>query len=85
MRPYGGPPDLFVITHTNINQNIATYKLENGNTGTIEISKLLPNGFPNLGEIKNPDGIGRIGNPYCGDIMHLYIKVKKQGNKKTHP
>jgi len=30
----------------------------------------------NVGEIKNPDGIGHVGNPICGDIMELYIKVK---------
>ena len=30
----------------------------------------------NVGEIENPDGIGRGGNPICGDIMELYIKVK---------
>lgn len=30
----------------------------------------------NVGEIKNPDGIGHVGNPVCGDIMELYIKVK---------
>jgi len=30
----------------------------------------------NVGEIENPDGIGRVGNPVCGDIMELYIKVK---------
>lgn len=29
----------------------------------------------NVGEIKNPDGIGHVGNPVCGDIMELYIKV----------
>ena len=29
----------------------------------------------NVGEIENPDGIGRVGNPVCGDIMELYIKV----------
>ncbi|MBT4257776.1 iron-sulfur cluster assembly scaffold protein [archaeon] len=29
----------------------------------------------NLGEMKNPSGVGKIGNPACGDIMHLYIKV----------
>ncbi|MCK5181611.1 MAG: iron-sulfur cluster assembly scaffold protein, partial [Dehalococcoidia bacterium] len=27
------------------------------------------------GEIENPDGIGHVGNPVCGDIMELYIKV----------
>jgi len=31
----------------------------------------------NVGVIKNPDGIGRVGNMTCGDIMELYIKVKK--------
>jgi len=30
----------------------------------------------NVGEMKNPDGIGHVGNPVCGDIMELYIKVK---------
>ena len=31
----------------------------------------------NIGEIKDPDGIGHVGNPTCGDIMDIYIKVKK--------
>lgn len=30
----------------------------------------------NVGEIENPDGIGHVGNPVCGDIPELYIKVK---------
>ena len=30
----------------------------------------------NVGEIPNADGIGNVGNPICGDIMRLYIKVK---------
>lgn len=30
----------------------------------------------NVGEIENPDGVGHIGNPVCGDVMELYIKVK---------
>lgn len=34
----------------------------------------------NQGVIKNPDGIGVVGNPVCGDIMRIYIKVAK--NKK---
>jgi nitrogen fixation NifU-like protein len=29
----------------------------------------------NVGEIKNPDGTGHVGNSVCGDIMDLYIKV----------
>ena len=30
----------------------------------------------NVGEMENPDGVGRVGNPVCGDVMELYIKVK---------
>jgi len=30
----------------------------------------------NVGQIENPDGVGHVGNPICGDIMELYIKVK---------
>jgi len=31
----------------------------------------------NQGSMKNPDGVGMVGNPRCGDIMTVYIKVKK--------
>ena len=30
----------------------------------------------NVGEIKNPDGYGKVGNPVCGDLMEMYIKVE---------
>jgi len=30
----------------------------------------------NVGVIENASGIGHVGNPVCGDIMELYIKVK---------
>ena len=30
----------------------------------------------NVGEMKDADGIGEVGNPVCGDIMRMYIKVK---------
>jgi nitrogen fixation NifU-like protein len=30
----------------------------------------------NMGEIKNADAVGQAGNPVCGDIMKIYIKVK---------
>jgi len=33
----------------------------------------------NVGEIENPDGMGEVGNPVCGDIMTFYIKVN--GNR----
>lgn len=31
----------------------------------------------NMGNIKKPDGVGKVGNIVCGDVMHLYIKVGK--------
>jgi nitrogen fixation NifU-like protein len=31
----------------------------------------------NVGEMKDADGIGHVGNPVCGDIMELYIKVRE--------
>ena len=31
----------------------------------------------NQGIIKKPSGVGVVGNPNCGDIMKIYIKVKK--------
>ena len=30
----------------------------------------------NVGDIENPDGVGHVGNPTCGDVMELYIRVK---------
>ena len=30
----------------------------------------------NVGEIKDADGVGTVGNPTCGDVMTIYIKVK---------
>jgi len=30
----------------------------------------------NVGEIADADGVGEVGNPACGDIMKIYIKVK---------
>ena len=32
----------------------------------------------NVGEIKDADGIGEVGNPVCGDVMTFYIKVKNE-------
>lgn len=49
----------------------------------MEYSKEVMENFlhpKNMGEIKNPDGIGEVGNPLCGDIMWLYIKVDKKKN-----
>jgi nitrogen fixation NifU-like protein len=30
----------------------------------------------NMGEIADADGVGTVGNPVCGDLMTIYIKVK---------
>lgn len=30
----------------------------------------------NVGEIPDADGVGKVGNPVCGDIMNMYIKVQ---------
>jgi len=30
----------------------------------------------NWGRFDNPDGVGEIGNPTCGDVLKIYIKVK---------
>jgi len=35
-----------------------------------------------MGEIKNPSGVGRVGNPVCGDVMELYLKIKEKKTKK---
>ncbi len=35
----------------------------------------------NVGEIPDADGIGNVGNPVCGDIMRLYIKVENIDGK----
>ena len=37
----------------------------------------------NMGEIKNADGVGKVGNVICGDIMVMYIKVNKKKDNKT--
>jgi len=30
----------------------------------------------NMGEIPDADGVGTVGNPVCGDVMTVYIKIK---------
>ena len=53
---------------------------------TIKYSKKVLQEFThpkNMGEIKNADGIGKIGNPTCGDVMWIYIKVGKENGKEV--
>ena len=37
----------------------------------------------NMGELKDADAIGKVGNPVCGDVMHVYLKIgrNKKGEK----
>lgn len=37
----------------------------------------------NQGVIKNPSGVGIVGNPVCGDIMKIYIKIKKDKKREV--
>jgi nitrogen fixation NifU-like protein len=30
----------------------------------------------NVGVIEDADGVGKVGNPMCGDVMEMFIKVK---------
>jgi len=32
----------------------------------------------NVGELEDPDGVGRVGNPICGDIMEFQVKVEDE-------
>ena len=30
----------------------------------------------NVGTIENPDGVGEVGNPLCGDMMTIHLRIK---------
>jgi nitrogen fixation protein NifU and related proteins len=36
----------------------------------------------NVGEIKDADGVGQVGNPTCGDIMKMFIRVSNKDGKE---
>jgi len=45
----------------------------------MQYSKIVIDHFKkphNQGVIENADGVGETGNPMCGDVMKVYIKVK---------
>lgn len=35
-----------------------------------------------MGKMKDPDGTGEVGNPVCGDLMNIYIKIAKNKKKQ---
>ena len=35
-----------------------------------------------MGEMKDADAIGEYGNPTCGDLMYIYIKVKEMNGQE---
>jgi nitrogen fixation NifU-like protein len=37
----------------------------------------------NVGVIEKPDGYGKVGNPVCGDLMEIFIKVKKDEDEEN--
>ncbi|TET17179.1 MAG: Fe-S cluster assembly scaffold protein NifU [Candidatus Cloacimonadota bacterium] len=48
--------------------------------GNIGYSKKVMEHFinpRNVGEIDDADGYGKVGNPVCGDVMEMFIKVEK--------
>ena len=36
----------------------------------------------NMGEMKDADSVGEFGNPICGDLMYIYIKVKEENGQE---
>ncbi len=36
----------------------------------------------NMGQMRAADGIGRVGNPICGDVMQMFIKIREQDGKE---
>ncbi len=37
----------------------------------------------NLGEMKDADSVGTVGNPDCGDMLRMWVKFKEQDGKKV--
>jgi len=38
----------------------------------------------NMGKMENPDGVGEVGNPVCGDLMNIYLKIgQNQAGQET--
>ena len=37
----------------------------------------------NMGKMEDADSVGEVGNPVCGDLMYIYIKVKKENDQEV--
>ncbi|MBO4710729.1 iron-sulfur cluster assembly scaffold protein, partial [bacterium] len=33
----------------------------------------------NVGKIENPNAIGEVGNPACGDIIKIFLRINPEG------
>lgn len=38
----------------------------------------------NMGEMKNPDAVGKMGNSTCGDVFWIYLKIDKNKQGKEY-
>ena len=38
----------------------------------------------NMGEMKNADAVGKVGNPKCGDVLWVYLKISKNKQNKEY-
>jgi len=38
----------------------------------------------NMGEMKNPSVVGKVGNPQCGDLMWMYLRIEKNKQGKEY-
>ncbi len=36
----------------------------------------------NMGDLENPDAVGEVGNPVCGDVMKVYLKIENDKIKE---
>lgn len=38
----------------------------------------------NMGEMENPNAVGKVGNPTCGDVLWVYLKIEKNKQNKEY-
>ena len=37
----------------------------------------------NMGKMEDADSVGEVGNPICGDLIYIYIKVKQENDQEV--